>query len=678
MSAPSSTLAQTLLSAAARLGAGLLALLMAVVLARFLALWDVLRLFTAPMALGFLVLGWVRPSMGLYPITFFLPLLPLMPFVHGVANFSLAEIAWWAMCIGQLTRFAFSPRPPKPPPPPSWPLLTLLTVAVAGSAIVRLMRNFLWSDPIAWLNLWEQLPEFFRWPQESRFYALRSAAVWLESVAFLALIRRHAPRDNFQRRMGTLLILSLTAVALLSLHQVLTAPVLDAWQLEVDWLPAWLPIQYALHGPWPDVNSFASYLLLALPFVLSMFVLSRNVFARAMLLVLGAGTVTMILLTFSRIAWIWMPMAVGLWILFSRGRSRALFRWVEGRGRLILAAGTLGLIAGLTVLVWPERGIALVTRVAESPVGDHLNVVLKGRINLWERALRVAHEDPLFGCGQGSFFDRGAYHNRREAGVTSWGQEVWNPPAENAHNQFLQIFTETGAVGLALALFLMGQWLRIALRVAAWGKGADRWTARALIAGVLALGGTLLTGHALLVTEMLFLFWVFVGLAFIRPRGPGLPRTGRVPPPWSGRAQVALVVLIAVTVIRAWAVRGAPELVMYATGLHPPEPDGTNGFVFQWTRDEATLMVRNLRGECAFFLSNARLDQHPVDVEVTVNGEFRERVRPAGYHWWPYRFPVDLPPNTVYRVHLRVLDTFRNPSDATDRVLGIRLRDVSY
>jgi hypothetical protein len=690
MESPASSPAHRLGESFLRIGCGVLGFVMFVILARFLRQFDSLRLFTLPESMLFFLFGYIRPSVGLYPLIFALPLVGLIPFVQGVANFSLIEIGWWALCVGRLTRRAVDPKPLIAPPQPAWPLLWLLTIVLCGSAAVRLAMNHLWTDSLIYQLLWERLGDFFRWSQESRLFPLRAAAVWLEGVAFLALVRRNALREAFQRRARVLLILSLTVVLLTSLHQFAlgllaaggSGEPLAAWQVQPDWLPQSLldrwPGLHAVHGLWPDVNSFASYLLMAFPLVLSTFVLSRNVFARALLLILGVLNVIVLGLTFSRIACLWLPVVIVVWALLSRSRTRRLWAWLErgGRRQLMIALGLVLIV--LAAVVGTDRGVAATEALAHSAVGEHLNVALKGRLNIWQTALRAAHTDPLFGVGYGGYYDQSAFFHRWEDDHTSWGEEIWNPIRENAHSQFLQILVETGLLGFALAALLMGQWARFALRVAAWGRGGDRWMVRGLLTSVFALGGTLLTGHALLVIEMLLFFWTLVGLAFVPARGPRAPDLPTVPPPWSGRAQVGAVALVLIVALRLWGARGAPDLLAYGSGFYPPERDPRSGLDYQWTRDRATLLLRNIQGECAFYLSNARPDQNPVTVEIFIDGELRARVTPPDYHWWPYRFEAGVPPNAVYRLELHVLETYRNAFDPVDKVLGIRFRGLSY
>ncbi len=667
-----------------RAGSLALAAVMALMLARFFGQPDTLRSFTVPLTVLFALFGWWRPSVGLYPLIFTLPLLVLAPHVQGVGNFSLVEIAWWALCIGRLGRRGLRPRTAAGPPLEPWPLLRVLTVVVCGSAMVRLMRSHLWSDPIIWQLVWDRLPDFFRWRHgltlgDPRLYPLRAMVVWLEGVALLTLVRHHAPREEFQRRVRILLTLGLAVTAGVSAHQFFgglfgsDSRLLTEWQLEIDWLPRWLtdhwPGLRAIHGPWPDVNSFASYLLMTLPVVMSAFVLVRNVFGRGLLLLLGIADVMALMMSCSRIAWLWLPVVVVVWVALSRARTRRLTQWLDRGGRRWVLVGFAVLLGVVGTITISDRGVAGVRRLTEIPAVERFNVILKGRVTLWRRGLEMAHDSPLLGVGWGSFYEQSFLYQDSSAGVTSWGEGVWNPEMENAHNQYLQILTETGLLGFALAALLMGQWLRVALCAAAWGHGGRRWAVRGYLAGILALSGTLLTGHALLLTEMLFLLWVFIGLALVTPRGPHRVLLASHPAIW----RVALVAVVLVFAGRAWTSRGAPELIHHGTGFYPPTTEPNTGILFQWTSGQTSMLLRNLRGECALYLSNARPDQEPVPVEILINGEMRERVVLTDFHWWPHRYPIDLPLNTVYRVDLRVLRTYHNDFDPPDRFLGARM-----
>ncbi len=109
---------------------------------------------------------------------------------------------------------------------------------------------------------------------------------------------------------------------------------------------------------------------------------------------------------------------------------------------------------------------------------------------------------PLFGVGMGQY--------PRASRLFLSPQLAWSYGAENAHNYFLQIGAELGLVGLTLFAAWAGAGLWPAIRA----LGDRPRDARLLgsTAGVLALLGTCLTGHPLLVDEVAFPFWIQFGL----------------------------------------------------------------------------------------------------------------------------------------------------------------------
>jgi hypothetical protein len=662
---------------------------MGLVAVRFLAQPDSLWAFTAPMAVLFVLFGWVRPTLSLYPLILALPLLLMVPHVRGVANFSLIEVAWWSVCIGALVRRSVAPKRERSAPAPTWPVLTLLTLVICGSAAVRLARSFLWNDGVVWQLLWDALGDFFRLSQESRLYPLRAAVIWLEGLAFLALVRRNATRAGFQQRVRVLLMISLTLVVSISLHQLVLglalgadAPqVLSDWQVKPDWVPGTvtdlLPGLRRIHATWPDVNSFASYLLMAFAMVLSAVVLGRSIVPRAMLLTLGLAAALVLLLTFSRIAWLWFPVTIAVWWRLSRVRSRQLWDSMERRrNRRWVTAGFAAALALIALVLFAEPVSRAVLAFPETRIGERLNVILKGRLTLWETALRMAQRHPLLGEGWGSFYAESLALHRPEAFATSQGAPLWNPAQENAHSQYLQTLAEIGLLGVALMGLMIGQWLRVCLRALAWGRGEQRWSVRGLVAAVAALGGTLLTGHALLLIEVLLLFWLAVGLAFVKLPRPSRPVLRPTPLGWRRATVVAAGALTVLFGVRVWQCRNAPDLADYGVGFTDPITESSVVDDFRWTREHASLVVRNLDGELRFSLSNARPDREPVTVDLFVEGALIDSFSPPDHHWWPVRHVVDVPPGEPYRIDFQV--HFPPESDWEDQGLGVRISGLRH
>lgn len=150
-------------------------------------------------------------------------------------------------------------------------------------------------------------------------------------------------------------------------------------------------------------------------------------------------------------------------------------------GYNLLATGTrsavLAVLAGTGVLLYHRPGrrmvallpiAALVVMLLVNPVVYNRFVVDAwesrgtGRIDIWQVGLRIATMNPLWGVGIGSFSTSYTEDMIREAGVTSW---IATAAGRDAHNIYLQVFSELGVIGLVLlgapiAVALVGAWRR--------------------------------------------------------------------------------------------------------------------------------------------------------------------------------------------------------------------------
>jgi O-antigen ligase len=82
------------------------------------------------------------------------------------------------------------------------------------------------------------------------------------------------------------------------------------------------------------------------------------------------------------------------------------------------------------------------------------------RIALGERVLRVTMSNPITGLGPA------AYRNYAAMEPLQYGRAYWVDPAINSHNNYIDIFSQTGLIGLGLFLWFMVSVLFLAWRLA--------------------------------------------------------------------------------------------------------------------------------------------------------------------------------------------------------------------
>ncbi len=154
--------------------------------------------------------------------------------------------------------------------------------------------------------------------------------------------------------------------------------------------------------------------------------------------------------------------AVGLGATQSRGgflaalAAAGLALLVMRRYRLkILAVVVLvGALAGL----WFAAAPGAWERISEADGGG------SGRAELWLVAWRVVESHPVVGVGFGGFERAAAEYVRQPGQLTTVKLIVDDPHV--VHNTYLQMLAETGVVGLALFLGVLGSLLAAALRAA--------------------------------------------------------------------------------------------------------------------------------------------------------------------------------------------------------------------
>lgn len=183
------------------------------------------------------------------------------------------------------------------------------------------------------------------------------------------------------------------------------------------------------------------------------------------------------------------------------GLGATVFFMLPGRWRWIPAV--LGAAAIAVTLWW-------VAATMNEPSATGRSATLRFRTYTWSYAWRMFREQPVTGHGQGGF---------AMLGDSYVGDDVLlDPPVfgsriDNAHNEWLEILAELGAVGLLLAAAVIVLTVRAAMRSGDDGaKRADRTMIIGLIGGFTALCAEECVGNGLRVCELPLVFFTTLGL----------------------------------------------------------------------------------------------------------------------------------------------------------------------
>jgi O-antigen ligase len=247
-----------------------------------------------------------------------------------------------------------------------------------------------------------------------------------------------------------------------------------------------------------DVNAAGSlYILsglLSLPFALGSDGLARP-WWRAGYVVLAAA----LWMSGSRAAWAAGVLGVVAWLLLRRHASRA--------GRVPAVSTRALAAASVVLLVTLTASARLGSASAESGSATRSLAI---RAEFLETSLRMWSTSPILGVGVGTYYDRSSEF--MPAGIRGiYGRE-------NAHNYYMQIASELGAVGAVLFLWWLGSALA---RI--WHGAQQRVGDGLLLAvmcGCTAYLLTCVTGHPFLVVEAAIPFWssLAAGVALVNLR----------------------------------------------------------------------------------------------------------------------------------------------------------------
>jgi hypothetical protein len=230
-------------------------------------------------------------------------------------------------------------------------------------------------------------------------------------------------------------------------------------------------------------------------------------------------------------------------------------------------------------------------------------------------------DSPAFGVGLDNF-------KPASAGLIAPAMKVAFPmlqSGENAHNNFLQILGELGAVGLAAFL-----WLLVAVAAAVQQSPPDPWRDErvALAAGLGAFLVTCLAGHPLLIEQIRTLFF-FVGGVTMGMTGGAVQGASRLRR-WSGVA--ALLVLAVALPLRLQHQRRHMKLQDVAYGATPVRRTPADG-PYRVAGQDSSWFVSPTARQVELWMRAAAPSSAPCLVQVAFEGRPANAVEVSASSW---------------------------------------------
>lgn len=344
-------------------------------------------------------------------------------------------------------------------------------------------------------------------------------------------------------RWGDFLHLGLTAAFLASAYGVM-----QYFNREIIWSTALNPYGGRAVSTFGNPNFMSSYNVILLPVATAYFSRAKGaprwIYA-ALALVLEAA----LLCSLTRSSWIGATAALTALLLAPEFRARAA---QDPRPHGLLAC------AGLSMaLLWPSSLIAAgyapsvlgrVTEVVEAARTRSHYGSFHQRVLIWTSGWLMGAENPLTGKGYGLFelyypFFQGhllsiydAYRNLRTH-------------ANNAHNEIVEVWAQTGLLGLGVYGWLWTSFAASCRRW--WSRGQVSLVHAAFAAGALGMLVDNMLNVSLHFAVPAFLFWWAVGTAV----APGCEKPAPPPPGtrrWALRAAAVLIAALGWIWLRVW------------------------------------------------------------------------------------------------------------------------------
>ncbi len=517
---------------------------------------------------------------GYIAFVFLYPLLPSVPQQVGLPAFPyhgllfMAFAFWWtAVKLRNDARLHTGNL--------ALPIGAFLLYAIV-SCLVTLLRTEIFSTRIFLFKLLQYLDPSTTWSWRNALSPAGALINWLGGICFLVITIDTLRTHEHVRRLVRALLASAALVSVLGILQ---------YAFRFRPLPFWVaenPNLLRINATWDDPNALGTYLAAMLVLASAMWLLGDGSMHR---LFLGAvlPIAAALLVTASRAA----IGAASLAIVFLAVRripaveksSRRILTWV---GSWVLFT-SVGLIVLVAVVGWVDD-----RNLKPGTLGElllitfnpnlKLDVILKGRLFLWQTALDIFRQNPVLGCGIGNFQNAMLQYETLHPDLA--------PVVENAHNQFLQILAEMGLAGALLFLLLLCMILAPAIKLLF--RADDRttlsWTSGFLL-GILAIVATAITGHPLLLPKGQVLFWGMMGTLRVVTRRTSPTTHNAISPRMVRVAAAASVVLTLLFGAEAVSILRNRRVLPYERGFHDWERE-PSGRPFRWTMDDAESLLK--------------------------------------------------------------------------------------
>jgi len=271
-------------------------------------------------------------------------------------------------------------------------------------------------------------------------------------------------------------------------------------------------------GLFGNPGYFAGYLILPLSLTISLFFASKDRNRKILFLIGILAMGTAIILTFTRGAYPSLGISlIFMFLLFLLSRGKSFIK--ENKKIFIIILTAIIIITFLFIIPNPlsKPGTVISEIKVRTSINQLINVFSSGRRTaIWKFTGMMIKDHPILGSGIGTF----KYNDLRyQAKFFEQGDNRFIYPygvAEKAHNEYLQLWSELGTIGLAIFLCLIIAYFSYGIRYLKREKDEQKQGIMiGLMGAVVAFLMDSIFWFPLHLSANVSLLWLFIGLTMV-------------------------------------------------------------------------------------------------------------------------------------------------------------------
>ena len=286
--------------------------------------------------------------------------------------------------------------------------------------------------------------------------------------------------------------------------------ILQYFGIELFWPQTLNPFGNRCVSTFGNPNFFSSYLVLVLPIAVVNIFKSKDTSNKLIYLLLSLIYLGALLCTLTRSSWIGFAVSMVTLVMLLIYFEREVFK---KNLKFLIAFFGLVLVVGI---LWPRGNgpaysSAIFDRLTEAKT-SHVKYYgsITQRQLIWSCAWNMAVKKPVLGVGFGCFELFFPYYQGRHLFIDAY--KTFRTHANNAHNEFLEILSQSGFLGLGVYLWFLVALFSFGISIIKNTQGQKKFVAIGLLSSLVGMLADNMLNVSLHFAVPAFLYWWNAGL----------------------------------------------------------------------------------------------------------------------------------------------------------------------